>query len=62
MTLVGVVAYYLSAPTAGSAFARPVTRRIRSELQPLIAPTLAVMHGWRLAKRARTALAGRADH
>jgi len=62
MTLVGVAAYYLSAPTAGSAFARPVTQRIRSELQPLIAPTLAVMHGWRLAKRAHTALTSRTDH
>jgi tetraprenyl-beta-curcumene synthase len=59
MTLVGVAAYYLSAPTADSAFARPVTQHVRGELQPLITPTLAVMRGWRLAKRVRTALPGR---
>lgn len=62
MTLVGVAAYYLSAPTAGSMFAQPVTQRIRRELQPLITPTLAVMHAWRIAKRTRTAVANRVDH
>ncbi len=51
MTLVGVVAFYTSAPTATSQFARPVTRRIQRELRPLITPTLAVMRAWRLAKR-----------
>jgi tetraprenyl-beta-curcumene synthase len=56
MTFVGVAAYYLSAPTADSAFARPVTRRIRGELEPLITPTLAVMRVWRTAKRAHTAI------
>ncbi|HEV3071783.1 MAG TPA: DUF2600 family protein [Solirubrobacteraceae bacterium] len=61
MTLVGVAAYYLSAPTANSAFAQPVTRRIRRELQPLITPTLAVMRAWRLAKRARLASTSRVD-
>jgi tetraprenyl-beta-curcumene synthase len=53
MTLVGVAAYYLSAPTAGSDFAAPVTCRVRRELKPLIAPTLGVMRGWRAAKRVR---------
>jgi hypothetical protein len=53
MTLVGVVAYYLSAPTASSEFARPVTEQIHHELTPLISPTLAVMRAWRSAKRAR---------
>jgi tetraprenyl-beta-curcumene synthase len=53
MTLVGVAAYYLSAPTAGSGFAAPVTRQVRRELKPLIAPTLWVMRCWRAAKRAR---------
>jgi tetraprenyl-beta-curcumene synthase len=51
MTLVGVVAYYLSAPTASSEFAREITERIRRELEPLITPTLAVMRAWRIAKR-----------
>jgi tetraprenyl-beta-curcumene synthase len=51
MILVGVVAYYLSAPTAP---ARPATERLRSELRPLIVPTLALMRAWRLAKRARS--------
>lgn len=53
LILHGVVAYYLSAPQAGSAFARPVTARLRAELAPSIEPTLALMRGWRLAKRAR---------
>jgi tetraprenyl-beta-curcumene synthase len=54
VTLVGVVAYYASAPAAGDdAFARPVIARMKRELAPLIAPTLALMRGWRLAKRAR---------
>jgi tetraprenyl-beta-curcumene synthase len=56
MTLVGVAAYYLSAPTAASDFARPVARQIRRELQPLMTPTLAVMRAWRLAKRIRAAI------
>jgi tetraprenyl-beta-curcumene synthase len=53
MTLVGVAAYYGSAPTAASPFARPIMRRVHRELRPLIVPTLAVMRAWRLAKRAR---------
>ncbi len=55
MTLVGVVAYYASAPAASSALAQPVMARVREELRPLIAPTLAVMRAWRLAKRLRGA-------
>ena len=53
MTLVGVVAYYASAPAAQSDFARPVTEQIRQHLRPVIGPTLAVMLAWRAAKRAR---------
>jgi hypothetical protein len=53
MTLVGIVAYYASAPGASSAFARPVMAPVRKELRPLMTPTLAVMRAWRLAKRAR---------
>lgn len=53
MTLVGVVAYYTSAPTATSEFAKPVTAQVQRELRPLITPTLAVMRAWRLAKRLR---------
>jgi tetraprenyl-beta-curcumene synthase len=53
VTLVGVAAYYGSAPTAASPFARPIMRRVHRELRPLIVPTLAVMRAWRLAKRAR---------
>ena len=56
MTLVGIVAYYSSAPTASGEFARPITEQIRLELSPLIKPTLAVMRAWRIAKRARTAI------
>ena len=53
MTLVGIAAYYGSAPAAGGSFARPAMRRVRRELRPLIEPTLAVMRAWRLARRAR---------
>jgi tetraprenyl-beta-curcumene synthase len=53
MTLVGVAAYYISAPTASSDLAQPVTRQVRRELEPLITPTLAVMRTWRAAKQAR---------
>ncbi len=53
MTLVGIVAYYSSAPGAGSACAPAVTAHMRSQLRPLIAPTLALMRAWRLAKRLR---------
>ncbi len=60
MTLVGVVAYYASAPTASSEFARPVTEQITRELRPIITPTLAVMRAWRTAKQARTAITSRA--
>lgn len=56
MTLVGVVAYYISAPTATTDFARPVVQHVRRELEPLITPTLAVMHTWRAAKHARGTL------
>jgi tetraprenyl-beta-curcumene synthase len=56
MTLVGVAAYYISAPTANSDFARPVTSQVRRELKPLITPTLGVMRTWRAAKRARKAI------
>ncbi len=54
MTLVGIAAYYLSAPEANSEFARPLTARLRGELRPLITPTLAVMRTWRTAKRTYT--------
>jgi tetraprenyl-beta-curcumene synthase len=53
VTLVGVVAYYASAPAARGPHALPVTERLRGELRPLIAPTLALLRGWRLAKRVR---------
>jgi hypothetical protein len=53
MTLLGVVAYYLSAPTAEEVQASVVMSHMREELGPLITPTLAVMRGWRLAKRRR---------
>jgi tetraprenyl-beta-curcumene synthase len=56
MTLVGVASYYASAPTATTQFARPVMRRVRRELRPLITTTLTVLHAWRLAKRLRNAL------
>jgi tetraprenyl-beta-curcumene synthase len=53
MTLVGVAAYYLSAPSAKEPFVRPVAQSVRNELRPLITPTLAIMRCWRLAKQAK---------
>jgi tetraprenyl-beta-curcumene synthase len=55
VTLVGIVAYYASAPAAGTDFARPLIAPVRRELRPLITPTLALMRAWRAAKRARGA-------
>jgi tetraprenyl-beta-curcumene synthase len=55
VTLAGVVAYYTSAPAACSDFARPLTAPVRRALRPLITPTLALMRGWREAKRVRHA-------
>jgi tetraprenyl-beta-curcumene synthase len=54
MLLVGVVAFYTSAPGAADPLAAPIARRLHAELGPLILPTLAVMHAWRLAKRIST--------
>jgi hypothetical protein len=62
MTLVGVVAYYVSAPTASSEFARPVIGQTHNELKPLITPTLAIMRAWRGAKRVRAAIKSRVNH
>jgi tetraprenyl-beta-curcumene synthase len=50
MMLSGVIAYYTSQPSAMGEFARPVTVHIRDQLRPLITPTLATMHAWRVAK------------
>jgi tetraprenyl-beta-curcumene synthase len=58
MTMTGVVAYYLSAPTAASAFARPVAEHARRQLRPLIAPMLAMLRSWRALKRWRTRVSG----
>jgi tetraprenyl-beta-curcumene synthase len=51
MILSGVVAYYTSQPGAMGEFARPVTVHVRDQLRPLITPTLATLHTWRIAKR-----------
>lgn len=56
--LSGVVAYYTSQPGALGDFARPVTRRVRRQLQPLIVPTVATMHAWRAASSAKAYLRG----
>jgi tetraprenyl-beta-curcumene synthase len=54
MTLVGVVAYYLSAPTADGELVRPVAEHIGAQLRPLLTPALCMMRGWRAAKRLRS--------
>lgn len=53
MTLMGVVAYYTSAPEARGEPAQPVVARLHRELGPSVLPTLAVVRAWRLAKSVR---------
>jgi hypothetical protein len=55
MTLAGVVAYYTTHPGAREPHARGLVAAVRRELSPTVWPALAVMHGWRAAKRARAA-------
>ncbi|HUB36398.1 MAG TPA: DUF2600 family protein [Solirubrobacteraceae bacterium] len=59
MILTGVVAYYTSAPAARREPARAVAARVQRELWPAMAPALATMRAWRLAKEARRRLASR---
>ncbi len=58
MTLSGVVAYYSSAREARRGAARRSVLDLHRALRPIILPTLAVMHAWRLAKSARSSRAG----
>jgi len=51
--LTGVVAYYTSAPDACGERVRPLVARLHRSLAPLIAPSLAFMRAWRLARRLR---------
>jgi tetraprenyl-beta-curcumene synthase len=53
MTLVGVVAYYISAPGARREPAKAICGRLRRQLEPLVSPTLWVMRAWRSARRRR---------
>ena len=57
VTLVGIVAYYASAPTASSEFAWPALQRVTHDLEPAIGPILALMRTWRAAKRLCQAIA-----
>jgi len=59
MTLVGVVAYYTSAPQARRGSTAALARRVHAELGPVLTPTLAVMRAWRGAKTLRRALKGK---
>ena len=56
MTLAGVLAYYTTHPGARDRHARGTVAAVRAELSPTIWPTLAVMVGWRAAKRTRAHL------
>jgi len=51
MMLTGVLAYYLSAPTASSPVCSSASAPVRRQLEPLLAPSLAVMRTWRTLKR-----------
>lgn len=56
MILTGVVSYYISAPAAKREPAAAVAAWVKRELSPAIAPALATMRAWRLAKLARARL------
>jgi tetraprenyl-beta-curcumene synthase len=56
MMLTGVVAYYTSAADARDERVRPLVVRLHRDLAPLIAPSLAFMRAWRLARRLRAPL------
>jgi len=58
MTLAGVAAYYTTHPGARAPHARATVQIVRRELSPTIWPALAVMGGWRAAKRARALVSG----
>jgi len=47
MVLVGVTAYYASAPGAENPLAQPALARLRTEFAPLMGPTLAIIRAWR---------------
>ncbi len=51
MMLAGAVAYYTTAPDARGELVRPLVAGLHRSLAPPIAPTLAFMHAWRLARR-----------
>ncbi|HTA96143.1 MAG TPA: DUF2600 family protein [Solirubrobacteraceae bacterium] len=50
MTVAGTVAYYTTASSARGELATPIVKRLRTQLTPLITPTLALMHVWRRAR------------
>jgi tetraprenyl-beta-curcumene synthase len=58
MTLAGVVAYYTTHPGAREPHARTLVSMLRRELSPTIWPGLAVLLGWRAAKRSRASAVG----
>jgi hypothetical protein len=47
MTLIGVVAYYATAPGADSQFARPIIGALRAQLSGVLGPGLTLMRRWR---------------
>jgi tetraprenyl-beta-curcumene synthase len=51
MTLLGVAAYYTSAPQARSPLAKPVSESVRRELGPLMTPILIFLRAWQLTSR-----------
>lgn len=53
LMLVGVAAYYASAPQAGRGIAAALMGRAREELGPSLGPAIATMRAWRAAKRLR---------
>lgn len=53
VTVSGVIAYYLSAPTLTHAASRQAADELRSDLGPSLVAPLTVMRAWRFAKRGR---------
>jgi len=53
MTVVGAVAFYLSAPAARIGRGRRITTPMVAELRPLMTPVLMIFEAWRRAKHVR---------
>lgn len=57
VTLSGVIAYYLSAPTVVDGFSQQAANELRRDVGPLLNAPLTIMRAWRFAKRREESVA-----